>query len=822
MYSWVPFFTEMAQKLLEYEGRQPDLVAMLRDTGVSGGLSDRDEKGSGIPLTVIDPFTFVAQVTKHGEIKRKDLLAILKTRLGIESRVPTDFNGVPKANPMASWFFSHAPERDPTTIPLLWQFARMVVTDSITPDVFARILALRHIGAAKLTQGMFCLNPEKYLPIDSQTTPFIEKIGIAAAFDDYAGYQRVLVDVRAKLPNKSFWEISCDAWLANQDNPEDPPLHRKVRYWLYAPGRKAEYWDEFHTKKMMAIGWGYLGDLSHYTDKAAIAIAIREHDKDPSSKKNSATCCYSFANVMKVGDVIFAKQGVGRILGYGKVASDYEFDDSRPEFKHIRRVNWIKKGDWEVDEESHFAQKTLTDVSKYPGFLATLKALVGFETPPPGKSRGYWWLNANPKIWNFENTPMGATQVYNSHTPDGAKRQRFKYFAQVAKGDLLVGYVESPVKEVVAICEATAPLGNMAGAEGFKFKKLKQYTNTVTWSELQDIPTLAECEPLKNNQGSLFRLTEDEFETVRGLLEERNPSAPLTRAEHYSMDDALRESLMPPEQFSEAFELLRHKKNLILQGPPGVGKTFLARRLAYVLMSEKAEERIDSVQFHQSYSYEDFIQGIRPTPSGGFTVKDGLFFRFCKRAGDDLSNPYVFLIDEINRGNLSKVLGEAMMLIEADKRGQQVQTAYSEEGETFTIPPNVHIIGTMNTADRSLAMVDYALRRRFCFVGVAPAFRTDEGTKRFEELLVGDGAPRELVREIVSKLRAANEKIAEDTKSLGPDYELGHSYFCAPCPEHYDKSWLDRIVRYELAPLLKEYWFDARDKAEAHIKALLA
>jgi len=182
----------------------------------------------------------------------------------------------------------------------------------------------------------------------------------------------------------------------------------------------------------------------------------------------------------------------------------------------------------------------------------------------------------------------------------------------------------------------------------------------------------------------------------------------------------------------------------------------------------------------------------------------------------------VFVIDEINRGNLSKVFGEAMMLIEADKRGQAVCLAYSEDDETFSIPPNVHMIGTMNTADRSLAMVDYALRRRFCFVDVPPAFLSSEGTKRFQELLLGYGASSELVSEIVGKIRSVNEKISEDKKSMGPEYQLGHSYFCEPKPKSYDKAWLERIVHYELAPLLKEYWFDARDKANDLIDNLLA
>jgi 5-methylcytosine-specific restriction enzyme B len=265
---------------------------------------------------------------------------------------------------------------------------------------------------------------------------------------------------------------------------------------------------------------------------------------------------------------------------------------------------------------------------------------------------------------------------------------------------------------------------------------------------------------------------------------------------------------------------LSAKKNIILQGPPGTGKTYIAKRLAYALMEEEAKDRVEVVQFHQSYSYEDFIQGFRPKENAGFERRDGVFFRFCDKARRDPGRDYFFLIDEINRGNLSKIFGELMMLIEADKRGDdyRVQLTYSKDGEHFSIPENVHIIGTMNTADRSLAMVDYALRRRFAFFHMPPQFND-----KFEAYLQEEHSiSGSMVKRIVSKLTALNTTITDD-KNLGDGFEIGHSYFCTDVPKGTDEeTWYAHIVDHEIGPQLLEYWFDDKAKAEAQIDKLKA
>lgn len=280
----------------------------------------------------------------------------------------------------------------------------------------------------------------------------------------------------------------------------------------------------------------------------------------------------------------------------------------------------------------------------------------------------------------------------------------------------------------------------------------------------------------------------------------------------YTKQDFLREVYLSAERYDRLRSLLTRKKNVILAGPPGVGKTYAAKRLAYSIMGEKDTTRIQSVQFHQSYSYEDFIMGYRPNVDGGFDLVEGPFYSFCEKARDDAERDYFFIIDEINRGNISKIFGELLMLIEADKRGGQgLRMLYNNE--KFSVPENVHIIGMMNTADRSLAVLDYALRRRFGFFEMGPGFNTAQ----FQRFVQEEETPG--LAELVDTLVALNADIAADP-GLGRGFTVGHSYLSAQEASDDDDLWLLSVVEDELVPLLEEYWFDQPDRAEQWSAAL--
>ena len=284
----------------------------------------------------------------------------------------------------------------------------------------------------------------------------------------------------------------------------------------------------------------------------------------------------------------------------------------------------------------------------------------------------------------------------------------------------------------------------------------------------------------------------------------------------YDKNKFLQEVYITDKEYDKLEKLIKDKKNIILQGSAGVGKSYAAKRLAYSIIGEKDNERVKMIQFHQSYSYEDFIMGYRPTEKG-FKLKKGVFYKFCKKVemDENKENKYFLIIDEINRGNISKIFGELFMLIENDKRGEEyaLELVYKDD-KKFFVPENLYIIGLMNTADRSLAMLDYALRRRFIFIDIEPAFNKPQ----FRKDLESKNIDKNLINKIIEKFTKLNETIKSD-KTLGKGYTIGHSYFCNR--KNLSKEDYEDIINYEIAPTLREYWFDNEDKAEKEIKELL-
>jgi 5-methylcytosine-specific restriction protein B len=417
---------------------------------------------------------------------------------------------------------------------------------------------------------------------------------------------------------------------------------------------------------------------------------------------------------------------------------------------------------------------------------------------PGEEDRGYWWLNANPKIWSYSDIAVGEVQSYTLYNENGNKRRIFQNFLDAKAGDMIIGYESNPVKQIVAIGRVSAE----QDGEKLFFEKVEGLTSPIDYTTLKECPELERMEYFQNSQGSLFKLTRGEYDFILDMIREENPVSTDAAIDAYTKSDFLDEVYMTEKRYENLVAVLRNKKNIILQEAPGVGKTFAARRLAWSMMGEQDDSRIEFVQFHQNYSYEDFMMGYKPVEDG-FELKYGVFYRFCQKAANQPDKEFFFIIDEINRGNMSKIFGELLMLIEKDYRGTKATLAYN--GLSFSVPKNLYIIGMMNTADRSLAMIDYALRRRFSFFEMEPGFDS-EGFIHYQ-----NGLNNETLNELISKVKDLNHEITLD-KSLGKGFCIGHSYFCGRdiCTD----EWMHSIVDYDILPMLSEYWFDDPNKLQ--------
>ena len=456
------------------------------------------------------------------------------------------------------------------------------------------------------------------------------------------------------------------------------------------------------------------------------------------------------------------------------------------------------------DEEGSYTWKLRDELSEALDHFDMSHVALYASSSKDEDTRGYWWLNANPKIWSFSGLPVGEVQSYTLYNENGNQRHIFQNFLDAKAGDMVIGYESNPVKKVVAI----AKIASEQDGKQLYFEKVEGLATPIDYQTLRKCPELKKMEYFVSPQGSLFKLTPSEYDFILNLIREENPFAEEKAAETYTRDDFLENVYMTEERYDHLVSVLRNKKNVILQGAPGVGKTFAANRLAWSLMGEKDDSRVEFVQFHQNYSYEDFMMGYRPQ-GNTFELKYGVFYRFCQKAANHPDKDFFFIIDEINRGNMSKIFGELLMLIERDYRGYKATLAYS--GLPFSVPANLYIIGMMNTADRSLAMIDYALRRRFSFFEMEPEFDS-EGFASYQKQLESD-----TLDELVTQVKELNVEIARD-KSLGRGFCIGHSYFCGH--DTASDEWLREVVDYDILPMLSEYWFDDDAKVRRWENAL--
>lgn len=616
--------------------------------------------------------------------------------------------------------------------------------------------------------------------------------------------QEFLMEQKGEKDIFDFYEELLDVLEVEKSNT-------KTKVWLFAPGENACMWEECKESQTMRLGWDPIGDISEFKNREELTKALQvAYNKEDASFKNDSLALWQFVHEIHEGDIVYVKKGINKIIGRGVVEGDYYYDDTLSTYRHLRKVKWTHSGDWDYPIHK-LVLKTLTDITKYPEFVKNLNDIVieGKEIKEQKQSetsKQYWWLVASPDVWKFSDINVGETMEYTLLNENGNKRRVYQNFLDAKAGDIVIGYASTPTLQVVALGEIAKDTDD----KHLYFRKTEQLLNPIDYSIIKNYEELQDMECMAGGgRGTLFKVTEDEYQVLMEIIRKYNPLTATNPLETYTDSDFLSEVYMSASELQRLKALLRNKKNIILQGAPGVGKTFTAERLAYTLMGVVDKHRVEMVQFHQNYSYEDFILGYKPNVNGGFELKHGVFYKFCKKALNTPDKDFFFIIDEINRGNLSKIFGELLMLIENSYRGKEIKLAYTDE--LFTVPKNLHIIGMMNTADRSLAMIDYALRRRFSFFEMTPGFKT-EGFKNYLDTL-----SNEQLNRIIDGIQTLNDVISKDD-SLGNGFCIGHSYFCNQ--SEFSLDWLKNVIEYDIEPMLKEYWFDDIQKYESHINIL--
>ncbi|WP_253345501.1 AAA family ATPase [Staphylococcus equorum] len=694
--TWVDFYKELAERLLEFREKRDELIIKIQKVYELAGIKlptlERNNQ-----LKDIDPFTIFGLFNKSSmkESNKIKILEIISELLNIKAKVPSDFDSIPTINNMGATYYDFEDYRNENDIDDLWTLFSAALTYAKEKRTeyknqfikyFDLVMSKRGIGNSKLTSGLYWISPETYTNLDSRSRWYLfesEKVPFEITNLMERGKEKITAEEyltivynlktylsSTKTSMVDFIDFSFEAWRYSEEvnkkkreeietTDADKDVE-SVNYWTFSLGPEAKYWDFFYDNNIVSIGLNELGDFSAYIDKKQIKEKLQEINEINNNYNNSANAIWQFTNEMKIGDIVYAKKGQSKLIGWGIVSSQHDFNNNR-EFPNSRQIDWKQKGEWITPIKP--SNKILTKITPYSESVRKLNML--FET------------------------------------------------------------------------------------------------------EKFDIITDTDIDHPK-----------------------------------YDSNEFLSEVFMNEEYYHSLVQLIKIKKNVILQGPPGVGKTYAAKRLAYSIMGVKAKNRVKMIQFHQSYSYEDFIMGFRPTETG-FKLHKGTFYNFCKQAEEDSENEYFFIIDEINRGNLSKIFGELFMLIENDKRDTELDLLYADE--KFSVPRNVYIIGMMNTADRSLAILDYALRRRFAFYDMNTSFST-MGFRSYQENLQSSKFDA-----LIQCVQDLNNEIIDD-ETLGEGFVIGHSYFCNL--KEVTGSILSNIVEFEIIPLIKEYWFDEGAKVD--------
>ena len=810
-FEWINFYSEFATKLLEFKNNRAELIVDIQSaySAINMKLPKLEREDS---IIYIDPFSVFGLFNKG--ITNANRIAILEsfaTVFNIKSKVPNNFDGIPVLNNLKATYYGFKDDRQVADIDNLWGLYESAINlaekdDAANREIFTKWYDTVHdqLGIRwNITMGLYWIRPYEFINLDSINRGFIvdpdnmpvdfvnsvkKKLNKVPYASEYLAIKDACLHALkdSDYEYKNFPELSYRAWIVSkQVNQEKAEVKGKK-------SSKAAFLRWFAPLIQALRDLGGSGTPAEARAKIIENEQLSEDEINQTRGKNNVNkfeneVAFARNYLVNAGYIDKSVYGIWTLTEAGK-SVDMTSEMASDIFKNVLSSSPSKKEkniDALADEDVH---------------------TVRYWLYAPGEGSCMW-----DEFYTLGIMAIGWGEIGDLSTFDSKDAMKIKMrevideslsyknaahatwqFANEMKiGDIV--FVKKGMHQIIGrgVVMSDYEYDNTRDDE---YKNIRQvdWTHNGEWPHPGQavMKTLTDITSYTDYVEKLNSLFEDETEEDAEDVEKTYPP--------YTKEDFLSEVFMPEEEYDKLSGILRIKKNIILQGAPGVGKTFVAKRIAFSMMGVKDVERVMMVQFHQSYSYEDFIMGFRPS-TDGFELKRGAFYNFCKKAEIDGDNDYFFIIDEINRGNLSKIFGELFMLIENDKRGVSLQLLYSDE--KFSVPKNIYIIGMMNTADRSLAMLDYALRRRFAFFEIKPGFTTD-GFREYRMSL-----KNEKFDKLIACVESLNNVISND-ESLGDGFCIGHSYFCNLLPDTIDDQVLSGIVEYELIPLLKEYWFD--------------
>lgn len=816
-FEWINFYSEFATKLLEFKNNRAELIADIQSaySAINMKLPKLEREDSIIDIA---PFTVFGLFNKGiTNANRTAILESFATVFNIKSKVPDNFDGIPVLNNLKATYYGFKDDRQATDIDNLWGLYESAINlaekdDAANREIFTKWYDTVHdqLGIRwNITMGLYWIRPYEFINLDSRNRWFIvdpdnmpvdfvnsvkKKLNKVPYAEEYLAIKDACLHALkdGNYEYKNYPELSYRAWIVSkQVNQEKAEVKGKK-------SSKAAFLRWFAPLIQALRDLGGSGTPAEARAKIIENEQLSEDEINETRGKNNVNkfeneVAFARNYLVNAGYIDKSVYGIWTLTEAGK-SVDMTSEMASDIFKNVLCSSPSKQGkniDALADEDVHTVRywlyapgegSCMWDEFYTSGIMAIGWGVIGdlstFDSKDAMKIKmrevideSLSYKNAAHATWQFAN--------------------------EMKIGDIV--FVKKGMHQIIGrgVVMSDYEYDNTRDDE---YKNIRQvdWTHNGEWPHPGQavMKTLTDITSYTDYVEKLNSLFEDETEEDAEDVEKTYPP--------YTKEDFLSEVFMPEEEYDKLSGILRIKKNIILQGAPGVGKTFVAKRIAFSMMGVKDVERVMMVQFHQSYSYEDFIMGFRPS-TDGFELKRGAFYNFCKKAEIDGDNDYFFIIDEINRGNLSKIFGELFMLIENDKRGVSLQLLYSDE--KFSVPKNIYIIGMMNTADRSLAMLDYALRRRFAFFEIKPGFTTD-GFREYRTSL-----ENEKFDKLIACVESLNNVISND-ESLGDGFCIGHSYFCNLLPDTINDQVLSGIVEYELIPLLKEYWFDEPTKVK--------